>query len=59
MDLGTIKTRLSINWFKSPREFAGDVGLVFQNAMTYNPKGHDVHLMAEQLLQIFEERWVL
>ncbi|CAN4075576.1 unnamed protein product [Withania somnifera] len=57
MDLGTIKTRLSQNWYKSPREFAEDVRLVFLNAMTYNPKGHDVHVMSEQLLKIFEERW--
>ncbi|XP_059277168.1 transcription factor GTE3, chloroplastic-like isoform X1 [Lycium ferocissimum] len=59
MDLGTIKTRLSQNWYKSPREFAEDVRLVFRNAMTYNPKGHDVHVMAEQLLKIFEERWAV
>ncbi|XP_073058270.1 transcription factor GTE4-like isoform X1 [Primulina eburnea] len=57
MDLGTIKTRLSQKWYKSPREFAEDVRLVFHNAMTYNPKGQDVHFMAEQLSQIFEERW--
>ncbi|KAJ3692166.1 hypothetical protein LUZ60_012516 [Juncus effusus] len=57
MDLGTIKTRLSKNWYKSPREYAEDVRLTFQNAMTYNPKGQDVHVMAEQLAQIFEEGW--
>ncbi|CAA3032387.1 transcription factor GTE4-like [Olea europaea var. sylvestris] len=59
MDLGTIKDRLSQNWYKSPREFAEDVRLVFHNAMTYNPKGQDVHVMAEQLAQIFEERWAV
>lgn len=58
MDLGTIKTRLAEDWYKSPGEFAEDVRLVFRNAMTYNPKGQDVHHMAEKLLQIFEERWV-
>ncbi|XP_078176968.1 uncharacterized protein LOC144571516 [Carex rostrata] len=57
MDLGTIKTRLSMNWYKSPREFAEDVRLTFHNAMTYNPKGQDVHFMAEQLCQIFDEGW--
>ncbi|XP_060190083.1 transcription factor GTE4-like [Lycium barbarum] len=59
MDLGTIKTRLSQNWYKSPREFAEDVRLVFYNAMTYNPKGQDVHVMAEHLSEIFEERWAV
>lgn len=57
MDLGTVKTRLSKNWYKSPKEFAEDVRLTFQNAMTYNPKGQDVHVMAEELLKMFEEKW--
>ncbi|KAA3464413.1 transcription factor GTE4-like [Gossypium australe] len=57
MDLGTVKTRLGKNWYKSPREFAEDVRLTFQNAMTYNPKGQDVHVMAEQLSKIFEGKW--
>ncbi|XP_057954691.1 transcription factor GTE4 [Malania oleifera] len=59
MDLGTVKSRLNKNWYKSPREFAEDVRLTFHNAMTYNPKGQDVHVMAEQLLKIFEDRWAI
>ncbi|KAM7498015.1 hypothetical protein LguiA_022429 [Lonicera macranthoides] len=59
MDLGTVKSRLSKNWYKSPREFAEDVRLTFDNAMTYNPKGQDVHVMAEQLSKIFEEKWTV
>ncbi|CAH1449969.1 unnamed protein product [Lactuca virosa] len=57
MDFGTIKSRLAQNFYKSPMEFAEDVRLTFYNAMTYNPKGQDVHVMAEQLSNIFEERW--
>ncbi|KAH0448644.1 hypothetical protein IEQ34_022444 [Dendrobium chrysotoxum] len=57
MDLGTISSRLNKNWYKTPGEFAEDVRLTFKNAMTYNPKGQDVHHMAEQLLNMFEERW--
>ncbi|CAN4117570.1 unnamed protein product [Withania somnifera] len=57
MDLGTVKSRLETNLYKSPKEFAEDVRLTFQNAMTYNPKGQDVHMMAEQLAKIFEEKW--
>ncbi|CAN4087383.1 unnamed protein product [Withania somnifera] len=57
MDLGTIKARLSENSYKSPKEFAEDIRLVFSNAKTYNLKGQDVHVMAEELSQIFEERW--
>ncbi|CAI0449039.1 unnamed protein product [Linum tenue] len=59
MDLGTVKARLNKNWYKSPEEFAEDVRLTFHNAMTYNPKGQDVHIMAEQLLTMFEERWAV
>lgn len=57
MDLGTVKSKLEKNLYNSPASFAEDVKLTFSNAMTYNPKGHDVHKMAEQLLQLFEERW--
>ncbi|ESW04908.1 hypothetical protein PHAVU_011G135800 [Phaseolus vulgaris] len=59
MDLGTVKSRLNKNWYKSPKEFAEDVRLTFHNAMTYNPKGQDVHIMAEQLAKIFEDRWAI
>ncbi|KAG4384508.1 hypothetical protein AAZX31_13G274900 [Glycine max] len=59
MDLGTVKSRLNKNWYRSPKEFAEDVRLTFHNAMTYNPKGQDVHIMAEQLSNIFEERWAI
>ncbi|XP_010694359.2 transcription factor GTE4 [Beta vulgaris subsp. vulgaris] len=57
MDLGTVKSRLNTNWYKSPKEFAEDVRLTFHNAMTYNPKGHDVYIMAEILSKMFEEKW--
>ncbi|KAG8641326.1 transcription factor GTE4 isoform X2 [Manihot esculenta] len=59
MDLGTVKTRLNKNWYKSPEEFAEDVRLTFHNALTYNPKGQDVHIMAEVLLKMFEDRWAV
>ncbi|XP_073141440.1 transcription factor GTE4-like isoform X2 [Henckelia pumila] len=59
MDLGTVKTRLNQSWYKSPVEFAEDVRLTFQNAMTYNPKEQDVYVMAQQLAQVFEEKWTL
>lgn len=59
MDLSTVKKRLNTNWYKSPREFAEDVRLTFKNALTYNPKGQDVHLMAEQLSALFENKWAV
>ncbi|XP_074370348.1 uncharacterized protein LOC141711649 isoform X2 [Apium graveolens] len=57
MDLGTIKNKLAQNLYKSPGEYAEDVRLTFSNAMTYNPPGQDVHVMAAQLSDIFEEKW--
>ncbi|KAJ8769354.1 hypothetical protein K2173_002558 [Erythroxylum novogranatense] len=55
MDLGTVKLNLVKHVYKSPLEFAADVRLTFDNAMTYNPKEHEVHLMARQLLAKFNE----
>ncbi|XP_030455861.1 transcription factor GTE7 [Syzygium oleosum] len=55
MDLGTVKTNLERNFYQSPQEFATDVRLTFNNALTYNPKGHDVHHMAETLLVQFDQ----
>ncbi|KAL6536064.1 hypothetical protein OROHE_012908 [Orobanche hederae] len=57
MDLGTVKNRLTQFWYKSPVEFAEDVRLTFCNAMTYNSKGLDVYVMAEQLSKMFEDKW--
>nr|XP_043624473.1 transcription factor GTE3, chloroplastic-like [Erigeron canadensis]XP_043624474.1 transcription factor GTE3, chloroplastic-like [Erigeron canadensis] len=59
MDLGTIKERIGEGYYKFPKDFAEDVRLTFRNAMTYNSKGHGVHVMAEQLLGIFEDKWAL
>ncbi|XP_072981597.1 transcription factor GTE3, chloroplastic-like [Typha angustifolia] len=57
MDLGTIKTRLDRNRYSSPAEFAHDVRLTFRNAMTYNDRAHEVHIIARQLLNMFEKQW--
>lgn len=57
MDLGTVKSRLTSGKYSSPMEFAADVRLTFSNAMTYNPPGNDVHLMAEALKKVFEAKW--
>lgn len=57
MDLGTVKSRLSKNMYKSPRDFADDVRLTFTNAMLYNPKEQDAHKMANFLLNMFQDGW--
>ncbi|XWS63060.1 hypothetical protein CRYUN_Cryun06bG0064300 [Craigia yunnanensis] len=55
MDLGTVKLRMTKNFYGSPLDFAADIRLTFTNAMLYNPKGHEVYVLAEQLLARFEE----
>lgn len=57
MDLGTIKTKIASGAYSSPWAFVADVRLTFTNAMTYNPPGNDVHIMADALSKLFETRW--
>ncbi|KAL1206029.1 Transcription factor GTE9 [Cardamine amara subsp. amara] len=57
MDLGTVKNKLTSGSYSCPSEFAADVRLTFSNAMTYNPPGNDVHIMADTLRKFFEVRW--
>ena len=57
MDLGTIKDKLASGACSCPLNFLGDVRLTFTNAMTYNPPGNDVYIMADTLSKYFEVRW--
>ncbi|CAM8989508.1 unnamed protein product [Rhodiola kirilowii] len=57
MDLGTIKSKLGKNKYNDVDEFAADVRLTFSNAMTYNPPGHLVHVMAKELNDLFNRMW--
>ncbi|KAJ4960647.1 hypothetical protein NE237_020557 [Protea cynaroides] len=57
MDLGTIKRKITSGGYSSPVGFVADVRLTFSNAMTYNPPGNDVHVMADTLRKYFEKRW--
>lgn len=54
MDLGTVRTKLERKIYRLPLDFAADVRLTFENALKYNPKGQDVHTMAEIMLSSFE-----
>lgn len=55
MDLGTVKLNLTRNVYATPREFADDVRLTFNNALLYNPKHDPVHGMALEMMKRFEE----
>lgn len=57
MDFGTIKGKIESGAYLSPWGFLSDVRLTFSNAMTYNPPGNDVHIMADTVRKFFEVRW--
>ncbi|XP_077229903.1 transcription factor GTE10-like isoform X2 [Tasmannia lanceolata] len=57
MDLETVKSKLASGAYSSPLDFVADVRLTFSNALTYNPRGNDVHIMADTLSKFFEKRW--
>ncbi|KAK9069877.1 hypothetical protein SSX86_010273 [Deinandra increscens subsp. villosa] len=57
MDFGTVKKNLNSGKYVDPWGFVADVRLTFSNAMTYNPPGNDVHIMAETMSKFFEVRW--
>ncbi|XP_057464865.1 LOW QUALITY PROTEIN: transcription factor GTE8 [Actinidia eriantha] len=57
MDLGTIKKKIASGEYATPLDFLADVRLTFSNAMTYNPRGNDVHFMADTVSKFFEVRW--
>jgi len=51
MDLGTVHSRCLLGEYDIMQDLLHDVELVFKNAMLYNPKGHVVHSMAEEMSQ--------
>ncbi|MBA0755129.1 hypothetical protein Gogos_020405, partial [Gossypium gossypioides] len=53
---GRFEPKLAVA-YASPLDFAADVRLTLSNAMTYNPPGNDVHIMAETLSKYCEARW--
>lgn len=57
MDFSTIRKKLDDKKYTNPEEFAEDVRLVFSNAKTYNGKGTDVYIMAEQIQDVFESQY--
>jgi len=57
MDLGTITKKMERGQYLSVEDFASDVRLVWQNAMTYNTKGSLYWTLAEILAQMFDRRY--
>jgi hypothetical protein len=57
MDLGTVKTKVETNKYRTAAEFATDMRLIFTNCYKYNPPEHDVVAMARKLQDVFEMRF--
>lgn len=57
MDLGTVYKQLIQGYYTDVDQFAGDVRLVWNNALTFNGKNDDVYKMAIEMSGFFEERF--
>jgi len=59
MDLGTIKSHMlkSRNRYKTLRDFACQVRLVFDNARTFNQSGSPIYNDADYLSKLFESKY--
>eukprot|EP00908_Phaeocystis_cordata_P001340 Transcript_11421.p1 GENE.Transcript_11421~~Transcript_11421.p1 ORF type:complete len:334 (-),score=185.93 Transcript_11421:186-1187(-) len=56
MDLGTVEQKLNDGRYKTIRDWADDIRLVWSNACTFNTEGSDVFELATQLSSDFEGR---
>ncbi|XP_024537274.1 transcription factor GTE3, chloroplastic-like [Selaginella moellendorffii] len=54
MDLGTVKSRVQSKYYSSPKGFARDVRLTFDNAIRFNAAGSMYHKLALKMRQKFE-----
>jgi hypothetical protein len=57
MCLDIVEAALNADQYQSADEFVGDMRLVFENAMQYNPSDHSYHQMAQKMLDIFNDLW--
>ena len=57
MDLGTVNKKLQEGSYRDLHHFVVDVHLTFDNAMNYNPKNSDVHMLAKSLKKEFDAKY--
>lgn len=55
MDLGTVEKRLKSGAYSNPNQFADDMRLIWNNAMTYNPKTTAIYQMTVGIKDFFEK----
>ena len=54
MALEIVASQLQNGTYASPHDYAADIRLTLNNAITYNPKKHPLHAAAERVLKSFE-----
>ena len=54
---GVEQTQLQSGHYETPEEFAADVRLVWNNALTYNEQDNEVHLLAKEFQAAFEQSY--
>ena len=57
MDLGSVKRKLERGIYKSHKECADDVRLIWDNCMTYNADDSDFWRLAKAFSKKFEEKY--
>ncbi|OHT01825.1 Bromodomain containing protein [Tritrichomonas foetus] len=58
VDLVTIKKRLSEGHYKCINDWGKDVRLIWSNAQQYYPADMPIHVMAQDLSEWFEKKWL-
>lgn len=56
MDLGTVKTKLKDNKYKTFQEFLSDIDLIWTNCKTYNMAGSEIVKMAIHCEKVFKKQ---
>jgi hypothetical protein len=51
------QTQLQSGHYETPEEFAADVRLVWNNALTYNEEDNEVHILAKEFQAAFEQAY--
>ena len=57
IDLNHIKERLADGHYDDVAQVNSEIRLMTSNAMKFNPPGHAVHQAAQQLIQLWDEKW--
>lgn len=61
MDLGTINNRVYLDYYKSPKDFWNDLGLVFKNCRQYfKDDSHELRIISDTLRElaiVFYKQW--